>query len=86
MEKILFLAHTEADGTLGKSALEALNAALSLGGPVTVGLSGAATQAGADQIAGCGADRFLAVTGEPFAAPRCRWWASGSASASSSRA
>jgi len=70
MEKVLFLAHTEADGTLGKAALEALNAALSLGGPLTVGLSGAFTQAGADQIAGCGAVRFLAVTGEAFAAPR----------------
>jgi len=70
MEKILCLAHTEADGALGKAALEALKAALALGGPVTVGLSGAATQAGADQIAGCGAARFLAVTGEGFEAPR----------------
>ena len=70
MEKILLLAHTEADGTLGKAALEALNAALGLGGVVTVGLAGAATQSGADQIAGCGAERFLAVTGEDFAAPR----------------
>ena len=70
MDKILFLAHTEADGTLAKPALEALQAALSLGGPVTVGLAGAATQAGADQVAGCGAERFLAVTGEAFAVPR----------------
>jgi len=70
MEKILFLAHTDAGGTLGKPALEALNAALSLGGPLTVGLSGSATQAGADQIAGCGAVRFLTVIGEQFAAPR----------------
>jgi electron transfer flavoprotein alpha subunit len=70
MEKILFLAHTEADGTLGKAALEALNAALSMGGTVSVGLSGASTQAGADQIASSGAVRFLAVTGEAFAAPR----------------
>ena len=33
MSKILFLAHTEADGTLGKAALEALSTALAMGGP-----------------------------------------------------
>ena len=53
-----------------KAALEALAAALALGGEVTVGLVGAATQAAADQIAGCGAARFLAVTGEAFAQAR----------------
>ncbi len=70
METILLLAHTEADGSLGKPALEALNAALGLGGALTVGLVGAVTQAAADQIAGCGAVRFLAVTGEAFGQPR----------------
>jgi electron transfer flavoprotein alpha subunit len=70
VEKILLLAHTEADGTLGKAALEALTAALALGGELTVGLVGTATQAAADQIAGAGAVRFLAVTGEAFGAPR----------------
>ncbi len=70
MEKILLLAHTEADGTLGKPALEALTTALALGGPLTVGLVGAATQPAAGQIAGAGAARFLAVTGEAFAQPR----------------
>jgi electron transfer flavoprotein alpha subunit len=64
------LAHTEADGSLGKPALEALSAALGLGGGLTVGLVGAATQAAADQIAGCGAARFLAVTGDAFGQPR----------------
>jgi electron transfer flavoprotein alpha subunit len=68
VEPILVLAHTEADGGLAKPALEALAAALSLGGPVTVGLVGAAVDAAA--IGGCGAARFLAVTGDPFARPR----------------
>ncbi len=70
MEPILFLAHTESDGTLARSALEALAAALSLGGAVTVGLVGAAVDAAARQIAGSGAVRFLAVEGEGFAQSR----------------
>jgi len=70
VESILVLAHTEADGTLAKAALEALAAALALGGELTVGLVGAAVQPAADQIAGCGAMRFLAVEGEAFAQPR----------------
>ncbi len=70
MEAILVLAHTEADGTLAKPALEALAAALALGGDVTVGLVGGEVQAAADRLAGCGAARFLAVAGEPFAQPR----------------
>jgi len=68
VEPILVLAHTEADGSLAKPALEALAAALSLGGPVTVGLVGATVDASA--IGGCGAARFLAVTGDAFAQPR----------------
>ena len=70
MEKILFLAHTEADGTLAKPALEALSAALALGGELTVGLAGGEVAAAANQIAGCGAARFLGVSGEAFAQPR----------------
>jgi electron transfer flavoprotein alpha subunit len=70
METILVLAHTEADGTLAKPALEALAAALVLGGDVTVGLAGATVQAAADQIAAAGAVRILGVTGEAFSAPR----------------
>lgn len=70
MEKILFLAHTEPDGSLGKAALEALAAAVSLGGELTVGLVGADASEAAGQIAGCGAARFLAVEGEAFAQPR----------------
>ena len=70
MEKILLLAHTEADGTLGKPALEALTTALALGGPLTIGLVGTATQPAADQIAGAGAARILAVTGDAFGQAR----------------
>jgi electron transfer flavoprotein alpha subunit len=70
METILLLAHTEPDGTLAKPALECLTAALALGGALTVGLVGARVEAAANQIAGCGAARFLAVTGERFAQPR----------------
>ena len=70
METILLLAHTEPDGALAKPALECLTAALALGGPLTVGLVGARVDAAVSQIANCGAARFLAVTGEPFAQPR----------------
>ena len=70
MEAILVLAHTEADGSLAKPALEALAAALALGGDVTVGLAGASAQAAADQVASSGAVRFLAVTDDAFAEPR----------------
>ncbi len=48
MENILLLAHTEADGSLGKAALEALATALALGGELTVGLVGASTQPAAE--------------------------------------
>ena len=70
MENILLLAHTEADGSLGKAGLEGLATALGLGGKLTVGLVGAATDAAAAQIAGCGVVRFLAVTGDAFGQPR----------------
>lgn len=75
METILFLAHTETDGTLGKAALEALGSAKALssaiaGSPLVVGLVGAQTQPAADQIASCGAARFIAVTGTDFSQAR----------------
>lgn len=75
MEKILFLAHTQSDGSLPNAALEALNATISLwrrieGASLTVGLVGQQAQPAADAIAACGAQRFMAVTGEEFAVPR----------------
>lgn len=75
METILFLAHTEADGSLAKPALEALGAARTLAGslggaPVVVGLVGADVRPAADAIGGCGAARFLGVSGGEFAQAR----------------
>jgi electron transfer flavoprotein alpha subunit len=75
MEKILFLAHTEVDGTLPNVAREALTAAIDLsrkltGATLSVGLVGKEVKSAADEVAACGADRFLAVTGDQFAASR----------------
>ena len=74
MDTILFLAHTDVDGTLAKSALEALGSAVeltqSLSGSLVVGLYGAAVQPAANSLANCGAQKFLAVEGEAFAQAR----------------
>jgi electron transfer flavoprotein alpha subunit len=75
METVLFLAHTEADGSLAGPALEALGAAKamagSLGGaPVIAGLVGPDIRAAADAIATCGASRFLGVSGADFGQSR----------------
>jgi electron transfer flavoprotein alpha subunit len=71
METILVLAHTESDGSLGRPALEAVAVAASLApGAFVVGLAGSAPEAAARQIAGCGAARFLAVSGGEFAQAR----------------
>ena len=67
MEKILFLVHTEADGTLSKTVLETLSAAQALGGEEwAVGIIGGDTQPAADQLAGCGATQFLAAEHQAF--------------------
>ena len=74
MDTILFLAHTEADGTLGKAALEALGAAVELkqplNGTLVAAIFGAQAKAAADFIASCGAQRFLTVEGDEFSQPR----------------
>ncbi len=75
MEIILFLAHTEADGSLAKPALEALGAAKSLnvaqvGSQLAIGLIGENTSGAANQIATCGAAKFLSVAGADFAQAR----------------
>ena len=75
METILFLVHTEPDGSLAKSALEALGAARSLaasltGSALVASLVGGDVQAAARQIVGCGAARFLGATGPDFAFSR----------------
>jgi electron transfer flavoprotein alpha subunit len=75
METILLLAHTEADGSLVKPALEALGAAKALaaslaGSKLAVGFVGQTVQPAADRIASCGATAFFAVTGADFASSR----------------
>jgi electron transfer flavoprotein alpha subunit len=74
MDNILFLAHTEADGTLNKAALEALSSAVALkqalGGTLDVALFGVQIQPAANSIAACGATRFFAVGGEAFGQAR----------------
>ena len=75
MVTILCLAHVEADGSLGKPALEALGTARSLaaaldGSSLVVGLIGEQVQAAANQIGTCGAAKFLGVSGPEFAASR----------------
>lgn len=66
METILFLSPVESDGKLGKNALEAVGAASklakSLGATFVAGLFGADVQAGADQVAACGAAKILGAS------------------------
>ena len=75
METILFLAFTEADGSLSKLALETLASAQSLaaalpGAKLLAGLVGATVQPAADSIATSGATRIFGVCGAEFAQSR----------------
>lgn len=74
MDTILFLAHTEADGTLAKPALEALGAAIDLKqalvGSLVIGLYGAEVHVATNSLVNCGAGKFLAVQGEAFVEAR----------------
>jgi electron transfer flavoprotein alpha subunit len=75
METILFLAHTEPDGSLAKPALEALGTARTLaaslpGSNFVAGLVGETVQPAAQRIAGSGTARFLGVAGADFAQSR----------------
>jgi electron transfer flavoprotein alpha subunit len=75
METILFLAFTEADGSLSKAALETLSAAKQLtaaiaGSTLVAGLVGADVQPAANAIAACGAARILGVSGAEFSQSR----------------
>jgi electron transfer flavoprotein alpha subunit len=72
-DTILFLAHTEADGTLAKAAYEALTAAKSLardlkGATLVAGLIGSDVSAAAGALAGVA--RVLGVNGAEFADSR----------------
>ena len=75
METILFLAHVDGDGSLSKPALEALGAARALhallpGSNLVAGLIGENVQVAANQIAACGASKFLGVAGPDLAPSR----------------
>jgi len=75
MEIILFLAHTEADGSVAKASLEALGTAKVLhgalaGSKLPVGLVGETVQTAANGLAACAASRFLGVAGPDFAQAR----------------
>ena len=68
METILLLAHVEADGSLAKSAREALRAARALnktiaGSNLFVALVGQSVQAAADSIAACPATKYFGAVG-----------------------
>lgn len=75
METILLLACTEADGSLAKSAREALHAARALnkslaGSSLVVGFVGENVQAGADSIATSPVTKYFGVTGADFSQSR----------------
>jgi len=71
METILVLIHTEGGGRLARPALEAVALAKELAGDGFVaGIVGEDAGAAANQIAACGAARFLTVDGAEFSQPR----------------
>jgi electron transfer flavoprotein alpha subunit len=75
METILVLAHTETDGSLAKSAREALHAAATqhkalAGSTLVVGLIGDNVQAAANSIAASPATKYIGVTGAEFTQAR----------------
>lgn len=75
MEKVLLLVHTDRDGNLHKSMLEALAAALKVaeklgGARLSAAIVGTGAEAASGQLAGCGADRVYTVSGAEFKDPR----------------
>src|ERR1035437_7068483 len=75
METILLLADTDPDGSLAKSAREALHAARILnkalaGSSLVMGLVGESVQAATDSIAACPATKYFGVTGKDFGQSR----------------
>jgi electron transfer flavoprotein alpha subunit len=70
MDTVLLLTPTEPDGSLPRAALEALSAARTAGGAVTVGLFGSRTGPAVAQLAGAGVARVLTAEAEALAQPR----------------
>jgi electron transfer flavoprotein alpha subunit len=73
-DTLLYLAHTDDDGSLGKAALETLTAAVetsgAIGSTLLVGLIGGDVQSAADSISGCGAGKICGVSGGDYAVSR----------------
>lgn len=74
-ETILYLAHTEDDGSLSRSALETLTGVVDLhrqlsGARFVVGIIGGDVSAAIAEASGCGAATFYAVSGTDFATSR----------------
>ncbi len=71
MDKILLLAHTDADGALPKAALEALSAAtqLAAGAEIVAAVFGASASKAAASLGGA-AKKILVAEGDAFAEPR----------------
>lgn len=75
METILFLAHTEDDGSLSRAALETLTGTVELHGKLSgarfvAGIIGGDVSAAVAAASGCGAETFYAVSGPDFAMSR----------------
>ncbi|MDP1892151.1 MAG: hypothetical protein Q8K55_14755 [Gemmatimonadaceae bacterium] len=75
METILFLAHTEDDGSLSRAALEALTGAMELhrqldAATFTVGLIGGDVSTAVGAVSGCGATTCYTVSGPDFSVSR----------------
>jgi len=75
METILLLAHTEGDGSLARSAREALRGAATLhkslaDSKLVMGLVGENVQAAANSIAACSASKYYGVVGKDFSQAR----------------
>lgn len=75
MEKILFLAHTESNGSLSKGSLEVLSAAMDLKkklsqSSLAIGLVGGVTAPALQSMAGAGAEKFYEVSGNDFSSSR----------------
>ncbi len=75
MEKVLLLIHTDGEGNLHKSMMEALAAALAAGkrlGEVRLcaGIVGAGASDAADKLAGSGIEKVFTVSGDDFTASR----------------
>ena len=75
METILFLAHTEDDGSLSRAALETLTGVVELhrqlpGSSFVVGIVGGDVSAAIAEASGCGAEKIYAVSGQDFTMSR----------------